>query len=118
MEFEPFTFIAVEKYVYAEMDPSIDQVPPPGRKVSPQRKQWEALRKKIDADVMKATGARRTTSASCSANCSSARGPALTDEQWFDPATYAQQASWDAWGKGYRPHQLDADLDDRASRPT
>ena len=25
MEFEPFTFIAIEKYVYAEMDPSIDR---------------------------------------------------------------------------------------------
>ena len=70
MEFEPFTFIAIEKYVYAEMDPSIDQVPPPGRKVSPQRKQWEVLRKKIDADVRRRRTPRRSTSERCSTTCS------------------------------------------------
>ena len=118
MEFEPFTFIAIEKYVYAEMDPSIDQVPPPGRKVSPQRKQWEALRKKIDADVMKATGGKANHVGKLFRDLLvRLRDPTLTDEQWFDPATYPQQASWDAWGKGYRPHPLDADLDDARQPP-
>jgi Ferritin-like len=118
MEFEPFTFIAIEKYVYAEMDPSIDEVPPPGRKVSPQRKQWEVLRKKIDADVMKATGGKANHVGTLFRHLLvRLRDPAKTDDGWFDPNTYAQQASWDAWGKGYRPHPLDVDLDDAHQPP-
>jgi hypothetical protein len=118
MEFEPFTFIAIEKYVYAEMDPSIDQVPPPGRKISPQRKQWEVLRKKIDADVQKATNSKAKHVGTLFHDLlARLRDPTLTDDRWFDPATYAQQASWDAWGKGYRPHPLDADLDDPHQPP-
>jgi hypothetical protein len=118
MEFEPFTFTAIEKYVYAEMDPSIDKVPPPGRKISPQRKQWEALRKTIDADVMKATGDKaKHVGTLYHALLERLRDPTKTDERWFDPHTYAQQASWDAWGKGYRPHPLDADLDDPRQAP-
>ena len=118
MEFEPFTFIAIEKYVYAEMDPSIDQVPPPGRKISPQRQNWEALRKKIDADVMAATGNKaKHVGVLYHDLLARMRDPAQTDEAWFDPNTYGQQASWDAWGKGYRPHPLDADLDDPRQPP-
>ena len=118
MEFEPFTFIAIEKYVYAEMDPSIDQVPPPGRKVSPQRKQWELLRLKIDADVKQATSAQAHHVGQLFHDLlARLRDPKLTDERWFDPTTYAQQAAWDAWGKGYRPHPLDADLDDPHQPP-
>jgi hypothetical protein len=118
MEFEPFTFIAIEKYVYAEMDPSIDEVPPPGRKVSPQRKQWEVLRQKIDADVKNATSAEPHHVGQLFHDLlARLRDPKLTDERWFDPATYAKQAAWDAWGKGYRPHPLDADLDDPHQPP-
>lgn len=118
MEFEPFTFIAIEKYVYAEMDPSIDQVPPPGRKVSPARKKWEVLRQKIDADVMKATGQKAKHVGTLYHDLlDRLRDPAKTDERWFDPNTYPQQASWDAWGKGFRPHPLDADLDDPRQPP-
>ena len=119
MEFEPFTFIALEKYVYAEMDPAIDEVPPPGRKISPARKAWEELRKKIDADVEAATGP--TTPNHVGKLYRKLLGqitdPTKTDERWFDPNTYSQQASWDAWGKGYRPHPLDADLDDPHQPP-
>ena len=118
MEFEPFTFIAIEKYVYAEMDPAIDETPPPGRKISPPREQWEKLRKKIDADVMKATNAKAHHVGTLFHDLlARLRDPTLTDERWFDPATYAQQASWDAWGKGFRPHPLDADLEDPHQPP-
>ena len=57
LEFAPFRLLAIEKYVYAEMDPSIDQVPPPGRPISPQRKNWEVERQTIDDDVKNAVTA-------------------------------------------------------------
>jgi hypothetical protein len=117
MEFEPFRSIAIEKYVYAEMDPSIDEIPPPGRRVPPWRKNWETLRVQIDADVRKATGTPQHVGKLFHDLLARLRDPTLTDDRWFDPYTYSQQASWDAWGKGYRPHPEDAELEDPQQPP-
>lgn len=113
MVFEPFTFVAVEKYVYAEMDPAIDVPPPSLGSAGDIDIDWDTLRREIDDDVRKHVGTGvepHHVGTLFRTIIEFASDPTLADARWFDPWSYPKQASWDAWGKGYRPHPNDPEL--------
>lgn len=113
MVFEPFTLVAVEKFVYAEMDPAIDVPPPSIATRGDAHIDWDTLRREIDDGVRKhvGTGVEPHHVGTLFRKIHEfVSDPTLADAQWFDPWSYPKQASWDAWGKGYRPHPDDPEL--------
>jgi hypothetical protein len=113
MAFEPLTREVTAKYVWAEMDPRLDQPPRPANE-PPGEADWQLLRQQVYEEAKASVGQRHTpghVATLFEAVFDLLADPALTDATWFDPTTFGKQASWDAWGKGLRPHPLDSELD-------
>lgn len=113
MAFEPLTRAVTAKYVWAEMDPRLGTPPPPGNE-PPGEVDWERLRQRVYDEATKSVGDGHRAGHVATlfeAVFELLADPALTDATWFDPTTFEKQASWDAWGKGLRPHPRDSELD-------
>lgn len=119
LELEPVSALSLAKYVFAEMDPSLEG-PPPARFSTEREAAWYHDRDRVFSQVrsqLRPGQAPHHVADLFHVIAALLADPALAPDSWFEPETFARQSSWDEWGKGFRPHPLDGELQDAPRAP-
>jgi len=108
---EPLTLDSLSCYVYAEMEPHMPKTSgpkDPGRRFTEfEMKDRARIRKAVIARV--AGGKPHHAGEIYERIIEILSNADLITDSDFNSASYASQASWDEWGKGYRPNPDDTD---------
>jgi Ferritin-like len=100
---EPLTLESLAKYVYAEAPPKLDEPRAMRGKSKEARQFWEHDRGRIWKKVHDRVRRPHHVGEIYDAILAIIELPELVPDSCFDPKTYSRQASWDEWGKGFRP---------------
>ena len=121
---EPLTLQSLSCYVYAEMPPDDQFVLPPGRRLRRQYREFEQKDRKRIVNAVRKRLAGQTAhevGAVYAMIIDILKDPARIPDSMFHDHTISVQASWDDWGRGYKPppKALDAEgsLADLAEQP-
>jgi len=102
-EFSPLTMESLSCYVYAEAPAKTASIAK--RYYGMRRKEVDRIIKKVRKAVLR--GSPHRVEQLYAKIVSIIKNPALIPDSAFHPETYTVQASWEEWGKGYKPYVPD-----------